>query len=134
MAAAAAMPWLQIAVVAIGAAVGALLRWQAGVWLNGPASQAIGFPLGTLVVNCAGGLLIGAALLFFERTPNELQRLLWITGFLGGLTTFSSFSVESLVMLQRGEWALALGHSLAHVIGSLAFAILGFGLARWLLD
>ena len=127
-------PWLQIVAVAIGAALGALLRWRTGVWLNGGPSLVIGFPLGTLVVNCVGGLLIGAALMYFERTPNELLRLLWITGFLGGLTTFSSFSVESLVMLQRVEWPLALGHTLAHVFGSLLCAILGFALARAAFD
>lgn len=130
----AAVPWLQAVAVAVGAAIGALLRWLAGIWLNGPPSQAIGFPLGTLFVNCAGGLLIGAALLYFERTPNELLRLLWITGFLGGLTTFSSFSVESLVMIQRGEWPLAIGHTLAHVLGSLTCAAIGFSAARLLLD
>jgi CrcB protein len=129
-----ALPWLQTAAVAGGAAIGALLRWLAGTWLNGPVSQAVGFPLGTLLVNCVGGLLIGAALMWFQRTPNELLRLLWITGFLGGLTTFSSFSVESLVMLQRGEWALALGHTLAHVLGSLLCAVLGFIAARAFLD
>ena len=126
-----ALPWLQMLVVALGAAVGALLRWWAGLWLN---AHWAGFPLGTLLVNCAGGLLIGVALAWFERTPDELLRLLLVTGFLGGLTTFSSFSVESLIMVQRGEWALALGHTLAHVLGSLVFAAIGFGAARILLD
>ncbi len=128
------VPWAQIGAVAGGAAIGALLRWMAGVWLNGPASRAIGFPLGTLLVNCAGGLMIGAALMVFERTPNEFYRLLVITGFLGGLTTFSSFSGESLIMIQRGEWALAAGHTLAHVLGSLLFAAIGFGLVRAVID
>ena len=97
----AGLPWLQILAVAGGAAVGALLRWLAGLWLNASWS---GFPLGTLVVNCVGGLLIGVALSWFERSPNELLRLLLVTGFLGGLTTFSAFSVESLLLLQRGHW------------------------------
>jgi CrcB protein len=130
----AAASWLQVLAVAGGAAVGAVLRWLTGIWLNGPASRAVGFPLGTLAVNCVGGLLIGAALLFLERTPNEWIRLLLVTGFLGGLTTFSSFSVESLIMFQRGEWFLALGHTLAHVVGSLLFAAIGFSIASLLLD
>ena len=70
------------------------------------------------------------ALEWFGRQPNELLKLLLVTGFLGGLTTFSSFSGESLSLLQRGEFLLALGHTLAHVLGSLACAGLGYRLAR----
>ena len=118
-----ALPWLQILAVSVGAAAGALARWWAGRWLNGHWS---GLPLGTLLVNCVGGLLIGVALACFERTPNELLRLLLVTGFLGGLTTFSAFSGESLVLLQRGQIALAFAHSAAHLFGSLACAALGY--------
>jgi CrcB protein len=118
-----ALPWLQILAVSVGAAVGALARWWAGLWLNG---HWTGFPLGTLLVNCVGGLLIGVALAWFDRTPNELLRLLLVTGFLGGLTTFSAFSGESLVLLQRGQIALAFAHGAAHVFGSLACAALGY--------
>ena len=100
----AALPWLSALAVAFGAAVGGLLRWRAGVWLNASWS---GFPLGTLLVNVAGGFLIGMALAWFERSPNYLLRHLLVTGFLGGLTTFSAFSGESLVLLQRGAWVLA---------------------------
>lgn len=121
----------QMAAVAAGATVGAWLRWGAGLWLNG---KWAGFPLGTLLVNCVGGLAIGALLLCFERTPNETLRLLLVTGLLGGLTTFSSFSVESLILLQRGHWGLALGHTLAHVVGALLCAALGFQIARYLLE
>jgi CrcB protein len=122
-----ALPWLQIIAVAIGASIGALARWVAGVWLN---AQWEGFPLGTLLVNCAGGLMIGMALAWFERTPNELLRLLLVTGFLGGLTTFSSFSGESLVLLHRGQVLMALLHTAAHLFGSLACAALGY----WIID
>ena len=115
--------WAQVLAVAGGAALGALLRWLAGLWLN---AQWAGFPLGTLLVNGVGGLLIGMALVAFERSPNELLRLLLVTGFLGGLTTFSAFSVESLLLLQRGHWALAVGHTLAHVLGALTCAALGY--------
>ena len=124
------MPWLEIAVISFGASVGAVLRWLSGVWLN---ERWAGFPLGTLFVNCVGGLLVGMALAWFERTPNEMLRLLLVTGLLGGFTTFSAFSVESLVLLQRGECLLALGHTLAHVIGALACAALGFRLAQVIL-
>jgi CrcB protein len=123
----AAVPWSYLAAVAIGAAIGGWVRWWAGLWLN---TRWAGFPLGTLLVNCAGGLLIGIALAWFERMPNEFLRLLLVTGFLGGLTTFSSFTGESLVLLQRGEYALAFGHTAAHVLGSLAFAAIGFRLMR----
>lgn len=120
----------QVVAVAAGAAVGALARWGAGLWLN---ARWAGFPLGTLAVNCVGGLLIGLALAWFERTPNELLRLLLVTGFLGGLTTFSAFSAESLLLIQRGQWALAVGHTLAHVLGALACAAIGFRLLDALL-
>ncbi|NKI96128.1 fluoride efflux transporter CrcB [Rhizobacter sp. SG703] len=127
---AAGITGLQVLAVATGAACGALLRWWAGLWLN---AQWAGFPLGTLLVNCAGGLLIGVALYWFQRSPNELLRLLMVTGFLGGLTTFSSFSGESLALIQRNEWSLAIGHTLAHVLGSLACAGVGYKLARLVL-
>jgi CrcB protein len=122
--------WLQVLAVAAGAAVGALARWGAGLWLN---ARWAGFPLGTLFVNAVGGLLIGMALAWFERSPNEMLRLLLVTGFLGGLTTFSSFSAESLLLLQRGHWGLAAGHTLAHLLGALACAALGFKLIDTLL-
>ncbi len=127
MSAAAALPWMQAAAVAVGAAVGALLRWQAGLWLN---AAWPGFPLGTLVVNCVGGLLIGASIAVFNEWSADLLRLLLVTGLLGGLTTFSAFSAESLLLLERGQWALAAGHTLAHVLGSLACAALGLVAAR----
>jgi fluoride exporter len=115
--------WLQVLAVAAGSAVGALARWGAGLWLN---ARWAGFPLGTLFVNCIGGLLIGIALAWFERSPNELMRLLLVTGFLGGLMTFSSFSAESLLLLQRSHWGLAAGHSAAHLLGALVCAAIGF--------
>ena len=124
------MPWLSIAAVSLGAVVGALARWGAGIWLNPRWS---GFPLGTLFVNCVGGLLVGAVLFWLERSPNELLRLLLVTGLLGGFTTFSAFSAESLIMLQRGELLPAFAHTMAHVIGALACAALGFRIAQAML-
>ena len=126
-----ALPWGHILAVALGAAVGALARWGAGLWLN---ARWAGFPLGTLLVNCVGGLLVGMALAWLERTPDELLRLLLVTGFLGGLTTFSSFSGESLILLQRGEFVLALAHTAAHLLGSLGCAVLGFWVLSTVID
>ena len=120
------MAW-HAAAVAGGAAVGALLRWGAGLAFN--AAWA-GFPLGTLLVNCLGGLLIGVAMVWFARSPDDTLRLLLVTGVLGGFTTFSAFSAESLGLLQRGHWGLALLHSAAHLLGALACTALGFVLAR----
>jgi CrcB protein len=127
----AAFPWAQLFAVALGSVIGGLTRWQAQFWLN---PRWAGFPLGTLLVNGVGGLLIGMALAWFERMPNELLRVLLVTGCLGGLTTFSSFTGESLVLLQRGEWTMALTHTAAHVVGSLACSVLGFMVLRGLLD
>ncbi len=117
--------------VAGGAAAGALLRWRAGVSFN---ALWLGFPLGTLLVNVLGGFAIGMALEWFGRQPDELLKLLLVTGFLGGLTTFSAFSGESLSLLQRGHTWMALGHAAAHVLGSLAAAALGMGMIRLILD
>jgi len=124
------LTWANAAAVAGGATLGALLRWLAGVWLNGRWN---GFPLGTLFVNAVGGLLVGAALYGFERTADERLRLFLVTGLLGGFTTFSAFSVESLILLQRGQLPMALLHATAHVAGALACAALGFKLAAFLL-
>ena len=121
---------VQATAVAAGASAGALLRWWAGMALNGLWA---GFPIGTLLVNCVGGALIGVAMVWFARSPDETLRLLLVTGLLGGFTTFSSFSAESLGLLQRGDVGLALLHSTAHLLGALACTALGFGLARLML-
>lgn len=124
----AALP--QALCVMAGAAFGALLRWLAGLWLNPLWS---GFALGTLAVNAAGGLAIGVAAAWFSQRPNELLQLLLLTGVLGGFTTFSAFSIESLALLQRGALGLAIAHTLAHVLGALASAALGWVIGQaWL--
>jgi len=118
---------VQAAAVAVGASLGALLRWQAGLRLGFVA----GFPLGTLAVNVVGGFLIGLALVWFRFHPEATNgRLFVVTGFLGGLTTFSSFSGESLALLQSGNVPLALLHSAAHLLGALAAVALGWWLGR----
>ena len=123
-------PLAQTAAVAFGGAVGSVLRWRMTIWLAG-----LQWPVapGILAVNLIGGALIGFSLVAFDRTPSDGWRLLLVTGGLGGLTTFSSFSGESLSLLIRGEWALAVGHTLLHVIGALAAAALGWQIGRWVL-
>jgi CrcB protein len=121
-------PTVQALAVGAGAAAGALLRWGTGLWLN---PLWAGFPLGTLAVNCIGGLAVGAA--WALLAPGGTLWLLLVPGFLGGLTTFSAFSGESLLLLQRGQFALALVHGGAHVLGALACAAAGYAAARaWL--
>ncbi len=119
--------WLLGLAVALGGGVGSVLRWRIGLWLN---PLALPFSAGTLAVNCVGGLLIGLLVVWFEEHPSELGRLALITGGLGGLTTFSAFSAESLSLLLRGLPWLALVHSLAHLLGALACAGLGWWLGR----
>ncbi len=113
--------------VAIGAALGALTRWQVSLWLN---TRWLGFPLGTVLVNIVGGLLIGMALEWLGRHPSDLLKLLLVTGFLGGLTTFSAFSGESLALLRQGAFGMATAHTLAHVLGALGAAALGMRLVQ----
>jgi fluoride exporter len=117
----------QLFAVAVGSAAGGICRWLAGLWLN---LLWHGFPLGTLAVNVLGGLLVGGTMAWLTVTPHETWRLLLVTGFLGGFTTFSAFSFESLALLQHGRWGLALLHLLAHVIGALGAAVLGWALVR----
>ncbi|HEX6019610.1 MAG TPA: CrcB family protein [Burkholderiaceae bacterium] len=119
--------WGGAAAVAGGAAIGALGRWGAGVWLN---ARWAGFPLGTLFVNLFGGLLMGVALVWLQEREYGALRLFVMTGVLGGFTTFSAFSAESLTLLERGQVAMAAAHTLAHVLGALACAALGVVLAR----
>lgn len=120
------MSWLA---VGFGAAVGAWLRWGLGLWLNTIHHK---LPWGTLAANFGGGYLIGIAVGFFASHPDISPewRLLTVTGFLGGLTTFSSFSAEAMVLLQRGDYGWALLHSAMHLIGSIAFCFAGFASYR----
>jgi CrcB protein len=123
------MPWGGLAAVGGGAAVGAWLRWGLGVLLN-PLFPTL--PLGTLAANLAGGLLMGLAMELITRHATlrpEIQ-LLMTTGFLGGLTTFSTFSAEVVTLLLRKEYlwgALTIG---AHVFGSLLTTIAGILMMR----
>jgi CrcB protein len=119
---------LSFAAVGIGAALGAWLRWGLALWLA-PVHGKL--QLGTLLANLAGGFLIGAALAFFSSWPqlSPEWRLFAVTGFLGGLTTFSTFSGEAMLLLQRGDYAWALAHSALHLAGSIVCCIAGY--ATW---
>jgi len=126
------MPWLSFAAIGAGAAAGAWLRWGLSTWLN-PVFPTL--PFGTLAANLLGGWLMGVAmavLAHFDAMAPEL-RLLITTGFLGGLTTFSTFSAETTTLLTRGQYDWALGEVLVHVIGSVSMTIFGIFLARLLL-
>lgn len=111
-----------------GAGLGALLRWGLALWLNPLLPE---LPLGTVAANLGGGLLVGIATTVFAQHPElPLQwRLLVITGFLGGLTTFSTFSAEVVHLIQRHEYAWAAGAAGVHLLGSLALTGLGITLA-----
>lgn len=99
--------WRSIVAVCVGGTVGCLLRWVLGVWLN---SQPTAVPMGTLAANLIGGYIVGVAVAFFalNKTLEPAWRLLIITGFCGGLTTFSSFSAEVVLLLRQDRvmWAM----------------------------
>ncbi len=118
------MSGLSILAVFGGAGAGALLRWGLGGWLN-PVYPTI--PLGTVAANLIGGLLIGlASALFTHDTSLSLEwRLLITTGFLGGLTTFSTFSLEVVTMIGRQQYAAALGTATVHLVFSLILTAIG---------
>ena len=124
---AAAGGWPAWSAVALGAVVGAWGRYALAVWLNDPARPVA---VGTWVANLVGALLIGLAAAWLARHPDltPLWRLFIMTGMLGALTTFSTFSLESLHLVLEGQWAWALGHTLMHVIGCFLAAAIGYRL------
>lgn len=126
------MPVLNsIVAICVGASLGALLRWALGLRLNGLFPD---LPPGTLVANLVGGYVIGVAMAWFATAPgiSAEWRLFVITGFCGGLTTFSTFSAEVVTLLQQGRLALAAGTVAAHVAGSVVATFLGIGSYLWL--
>ncbi len=123
------MPWSGILAVGGGAALGAWMRWGLGIVLN-PMFPTL--PLGTLAANLVGGLLMGFAMELLTRhtmLPPE-ARLLVTTGFLGGLTTFSTFSAEVVTLLLRREWLWGSLAIAGHVAGSLVMTVLGIVMIR----
>lgn len=115
---------LSFLAIFFGAGTGALLR--AGFNLLTVSAGSV-IPLGTLLANLVGGYLVGIAVAFFGSNPNLSPewKLFVITGFLGGLTTFSSFSSEVVSLMQRGEFTWAIGTALLHLVGSLVLTFLG---------
>jgi CrcB protein len=122
--------WSVIA-ICLGACVGALARWGLGLWLS-PGGV---IPWGTLAANLLGGYLIGLSVATFQIIPHldPVWRLALITGFLGALTTFSSFSVEVVTLLMQQRYALAFGTAGLHLAGSLLLTMAGIWSAnQWL--
>jgi CrcB protein len=122
---------LSVLAICIGACLGALARWGLGLWLSPGAI----IPWGTLAANLIGGYLVGVCVAVFQATPqlDPAWRLFLITGFLGALTTFSSFSAEVVGMLQQERYSLALGTAALHLFGSLLLTVVGIKSAGWLL-
>ena len=122
---------ISVIAISIGASLGALARWGLGAWLSPGAL----IPWGTLAANLIGGYLVGVCVAVFQTLPqiDPVWRLALVTGFLGALTTFSSFSAEVVGMLGQQRYALAAGTAAMHLFGSLALTVAGMRSAVFLL-
>ena len=120
-----------VVAICLGAGVGALARWGLGLWLN-PGGI---IPWGTLSANLIGGYLIGVCVAVFQALPelDPVWRLALVTGFLGALTTFSSFSAEVISLMMQQRYVLSLGLAALHLMGSLALTVLGIWSAQYFL-
>ena len=115
--------------ICLGACVGALARWRLGLWLNHPGAF---MPWGTLAANLIGGYLLGLILAWAHHADlAPFWRLILVTGFLGALTTFSSFSAEVIEMALADRWGAALTTAALHLLGSLALTWAGIQTARF---
>ena len=115
--------------ICLGACVGALARWRLGLWLNHPGAF---MPWGTLAANLIGGYLVGLILAWAHHADlAPFWRLILVTGFLGALTTFSSFSAEVIEMALADRWGAALTTAALHLLGSLALTWAGIQTARY---
>ena len=114
--------------ICLGACIGALTRWQLGLWLNHPHAF---MPWGTLAANLIGGYLVGLILAWAHHANlDPFWRLMLVTGFLGALTTFSSFSAEVVEMMLADRWGQAVVTVALHLLGSLALTFLGIQTVR----
>lgn len=122
--------WKPILAIALGSTIGGLLRWGLGLKLNNLFPD---MPPGTLVANLIAGYVVGVAIAFFAHVPNLSPewRLLVITGFCGGLSTFSTFSAEIVSLLQRGLYSWAMSAIAVHVAGSLIMTLAGIATVTW---
>jgi fluoride exporter len=122
---------LQAVAICAGASLGACARWQLGLWFSQPGHS---LPWGTLTANWLGAYAIGVCLAIFQQLPHldPAWRLALITGLLGGLTTFSTFSAEAIAFLQQHRYVLAISHVTLHVLGSLFLTVLGLQTVAWL--
>lgn len=123
--------WKAVVAVCIGSSLGALLRWWLGLFLNAHFPT---IPPGTLAANLVGGYIIGLAMALFaaDTAIAPEWRLLVITGFCGGLTTFSTFSAEIVTLMQQGRLLWAAGHAATHLLGSVLMTFAGVGTVAWL--
>jgi len=123
--------WKPIIAISVGGSLGALLRWWLGTTLN---AHFPAIPPGTLAANLAGGYVVGLAVAFFATYPALAPewRLFVITGFCGGLTTFSTFSAEVVALLQQGQALWALTAAATHLFGSLLMTFAGIGTMMWI--
>jgi CrcB protein len=123
--------WKPILAISLGSSLGALLRWGLGNQFN---SLFPTVPPGTLTANLIGGYIIGVAIAYFAQAPDIAPewRLLIVTGFCGGLTTFSTFSAEVVTLLQQGRLTWAMGAIAIHVSGSLLATLAGLASWQWL--
>ncbi|MBI2726467.1 MAG: fluoride efflux transporter CrcB [Polaromonas sp.] len=124
-------PLLSIIAISIGAAIGAVARWGLALWLT-PGGM---IPWGTLAANLIGGYLIGVCIAVFQAVPDldPVWRLLLVTGFLGGLTTFSSFSAEVVLYMTEARYGLAVFTAVMHMSGSFIMTFLGLKSAMFFL-
>lgn len=122
--------WLSVFAISVGAVIGANLRWALALLCNRWFPD---IPPGTLIANLAGAWLIGVAISFFSQSSLGPEwRLFAITGLLGALTTFSTFSLEMVAAIQTGKWLMAALGVLLHVAGSLLLTMLGILSYQWL--
>jgi fluoride exporter len=121
--------WTHLVAIGLGASLGAVVRWQLTLWLN-PGGT---LPWGTWAANGLGAYAVGVAVVFFQAHSglDPVWRLAIVTGLLGALTTFSTFSAETVALLQSGRVALALTNALLHVLGSLLLTWGGMLSAQW---
>jgi CrcB protein len=123
--------WKPIVAISVGGSLGSLLRWWLGMTFNAHFPT---LPPGTLIANLIGGYIIGVAVAFFSTytTLAVEWRLFLMTGFCGGLTTFSTFSAEVTVLLQQGRVLWAMGVAATHLLGSILMTFAGIGTFMWI--